>query len=52
MQTGNCLEYVSGIDRQGVIVAIGDRLFDKKEMLKAAGFHWDTTEKTWMKKAA
>jgi len=39
-------------DRQGVIVAIGERLFDKKELLKAAGFQWDTTEKTWMKKAA
>jgi hypothetical protein len=39
-------------DRLGVIVAIGDRLFDKKELLKAAGFQWDKTEKTWMKKAA
>ena len=39
-------------DRQGVIVALGDRLFDKKELLKAAGFQWDRTEKTWMKKAA
>ncbi|MEW6291319.1 MAG: hypothetical protein AB1545_15890 [Thermodesulfobacteriota bacterium] len=39
-------------NRQGVIVAIGDRLFDKKELLKAAGFQWDKTEKTWMKKAA
>ena len=38
-------------DRQGVIVAIGDRLFDKKELLKAAGFLWDKTEKTWMKAA-
>jgi len=38
-------------DRQGVIVAIGDRLFDKKELLKAAGFQWDKTEKTWMKAA-
>jgi hypothetical protein len=39
-------------DRHGVIVAIGERLFDKKELLKAAGFQWDTSEKTWMKKAA
>ncbi|MHB1350259.1 MAG: hypothetical protein ACYCYR_10350 [Desulfobulbaceae bacterium] len=39
-------------NRQGVIVAIGDRLFDKKELLKAAGFKWDKSEKTWMKKAA
>lgn len=39
-------------DRQGVIVALGERLFDKKELLKAAGFQWDKAEKTWMKKAA
>ena len=39
-------------ERQGVIVALGDRLFDKKELLKAAGFQWDKAEKTWMKKAA
>lgn len=38
--------------RQGVIIAIGDHLFDKKELLKAAGFQWDKTGKTWMKKAA
>lgn len=39
-------------NHQGVIVAIGDRLYDKKELLKAAGFQWDKSEKTWMKKAA
>ena len=39
-------------ERQGVIVALGERLFDKKELLKAAGFQWDKSEKTWMKKAA
>jgi len=39
-------------NRQGVIIAIGDHLFDKKELLKAAGFQWDKTGKTWMKKAA
>ncbi|WP_028319586.1 hypothetical protein [Desulfobulbus elongatus] len=38
--------------RQGVIIAIGDHLFDKKELLKAAGFQWDKTAKTWMKQAA
>jgi len=38
-------------NRQGVIVAIGDRLYDKKELLKAAGFQWDKSEKTWMKAA-
>lgn len=39
-------------NRQGVIVAIGEHLFDKKELLKAAGFQWDKTGKNWMKKAA
>ena len=38
--------------RQGVIIAIGDHLFDKKELLKAAGFQWDKTGKTWIKQAA
>ena len=38
--------------RSGMIIALGDRLFDKKELLKAAGFQWEKTEKSWMKKAA
>lgn len=43
---------VSFEHRQGVIIATGDHLFDKKELLKAAGFQWDKTGKTWMKQAA
>ncbi|MDD2465373.1 MAG: hypothetical protein PHI97_15355 [Desulfobulbus sp.] len=43
---------VSFEHRQGVIIAIGDHLFDKKELLKAAGFQWDRNEKTWMRQAA
>ena len=43
---------VSFEHRQGVIIAIGDHLFDMKELLKAAGFQWDKTGKTWMKQAA
>ena len=39
-------------NRQGVIVAIGEHLFDKKELLKAVGFQWDKTGRSWMKKAA
>ena len=49
------LPKISGVtfeNRQGVIIAIGDHLFDKKELLKAAGFQWDKTGKTWMKQAA
>ena len=38
--------------RQGVILAMGEHLYDKKELLKAAGFHWDKTGKAWLKKAA
>lgn len=43
---------VSFEQRQGVIIAIGNHLFDKKELLKAAGFQWDKNGKTWMKQAA
>jgi hypothetical protein len=32
--------------RQGLIVASGERLFDKKELLKAAGFQWDKAGKS------
>ena len=39
-------------ERQGVFIALGDKLFDKKELLKAAGFQWDKTAKIWLKKAA
>jgi hypothetical protein len=39
-------------NRQGMIVAIGDHLFEKKELLKAVGFQWDKTGKNWLKKAA
>ena len=39
-------------NRNGVVIALGDRLFDKKELLKAAGFQWDKDEKSWLKKAA
>ena len=49
------LPKISGVtfeNRQGVIIAIGDHLFDKKELLKAAGFQWDKTGKNWMKQAA
>ena len=38
--------------RQGVILAMGEHLYDKKELLKAAGFQWDKTGKAWLKKAA
>jgi len=35
-------------NRQGVIVAIGEKLFDKRQQLKAAGFTWNKSEKVWM----
>jgi hypothetical protein len=49
------LPHISGVTfekRQGMIIALGNRLYDKKELLKAAGFQWDKSEKTWQKKAA
>jgi len=51
----SALPKIAGVtfeNRQGVIIAIGDHLFDKKELLKAAGFQWDKTGKSWLKKAA
>jgi len=38
-------------NRQGVIVAIGEKLFDRRQQLKAAGFTWNKSEKVWMKAA-
>lgn len=49
------LPHIAGVTfekRQGMIIALGNRLYDKKELLKAAGFQWDKSEKTWQKKAA
>ena len=49
------LPKIAGIsfeNREGVIIALGDRLYDKRELLKAAGFQWDKSQKTWMKQAA
>ena len=51
----NNLPKIAGVtfeNRNGAIIALGDRLFDKKELLKAAGFQWDKDEKSWLKKAA
>jgi len=56
-QSGNSaadLPEIAGVtfeNRQGVIVAIGEKLFDKRQQLKAAGFIWNKSEKTWMKAA-
>ncbi len=38
-------------NRQGVIVAIGEKLFEKRQQLKEAGFTWNKSEKAWMKAA-
>jgi len=49
------LPKIAGIsfeNRKGVIVALCDRLYDKRELLKAAGFQWDKSQNTWMKQAA
>jgi len=36
--------------RDGIVVAIGNS-FDKKELLKSAGFKWDKSGKNWYKEA-
>jgi len=45
---------ISGIEYQrknGIVVAVGNS-FDKKELLKSAGFKWDGTDKNWYKEAS
>ena len=45
------LPKISGIDYQqkdGIIIAVGNS-FDKKELLKSAGFKWDKSDKNWFK---
>ncbi len=45
------LPRIAGIDYQrkdGVVIAIGNS-FDKKELLKSAGFKWDKADKNWYK---
>lgn len=49
------LPQIAGIsyeERDGVVLAVGKGTFDKKDLLKAAGFMWDKKEKSWMKSAA
>jgi hypothetical protein len=49
--TNNELPKIAGIkyqQRDGIVVAIGNS-FDKKELLKSAGFKWDKSEKNWYK---
>jgi len=45
------LPKIAGIDYQhkdGVVIAVGNS-FDKKELLKSAGFKWDKADRTWYK---
>ncbi len=47
----NELPKISGIKyqrRDGIVVAVGNS-FDKKELLKSAGFKWDKSGKNWYK---
>jgi len=46
------LPKIAGIDYQqfdGFVVAVGNKLFDKKELLKSAGFKWNKEQKNWYK---
>lgn len=45
------LPKIAGINyqrREGVVIAVGNS-FDKKELLKSAGFKWDKADKNWYK---
>ncbi|WP_163336026.1 hypothetical protein [Desulfopila sp. IMCC35008] len=45
------LPKIAGIDykhRDGIVIAVGNS-FDKKELLKSAGFKWDKSDKNWFK---
>jgi hypothetical protein len=49
--TNDDLPKIAGIKyqrRNGIIVALGNS-FDKKELLKSAGFKWDKSDKNWFK---
>ena len=49
--TNNDLPKIAGIkyqQRDGIVVAVGNS-FDKKELLKSAGFRWDKSDKNWFK---
>ena len=53
-QPANGLPKIDGIKyqrRNGIIVAVGNS-FDKKELLKSAGFRWDGAGKHWYKETA
>lgn len=44
------LPMIAGVtyeQRDGVVVALGKAAYDKRDMLKAAGFRWDGQEKVW-----
>ena len=45
------LPKIAGINyqqRDGIVIAVGNS-FDKKELLKSAGFKWDKSDKNWYK---
>ncbi len=50
----NDLPKIAGIEYQrkdGIIIAVGNA-YDKKELLKSAGFKWDKSDKNWFKEVA
>ncbi len=52
--TNNELPKIAGIKyqrRDGIVVATGNS-FDKKELLKSAGFRWDGSDKHWYKEVS
>jgi hypothetical protein len=50
-QNSSDLPKIAGINyqhRDGIVIAVGNS-FDKKELLKSAGFKWDKSDKNWYK---
>ncbi len=50
-QNNSDLPKIAGINyqhRDGIVVAVGNS-FDKKDLLKSAGFKWDKADKNWYK---
>ena len=51
MDSSADLPKIAGINyqhRDGIVIAVGNS-FDKKELLKSAGFKWDKSDKNWYK---
>ena len=37
------------VEQDGYLIVVGDKLFSKKDSIKACGFRWDGGSRTWYK---